>query len=89
MSSVSCTSRLPSIRSLWNTDTAASDRPMNLRQADTSSSDSADRSEGGLQVGSVGGDRPSVTPVDVPPPSAPLDESVVELVVGSGEGQGD
>lgn len=89
MSPDSCTRRLPSIRSLWNTATAASDRPMNRRQADTSSNDSTDRSAGGLQVWS--GDRgcPSVTPADVPPPSAPLEESVVGLAAGSGEGQGD
>lgn len=85
MSSVSCTRRLPSILSLWNTPTAASDRPIKRRQAETSSSDSTERSAGGRQVGSGGVDRPSVTPVDVPPPSAPLEDSVV----GSGEGQGD
>lgn len=89
ISSVSCTNRLPSIRSLWNTDTAASDRPINRRQAETSSNDRADRSAGGRQVGSGSGDNPSGTPVDVPPPSAPLEESVVELGAGSGEGQGD
>lgn len=36
-----------------------------------------------------GRDNPSLTTVEVPPPSAPLDESVVGLAVGSGEGQGD
>lgn len=86
MSSFSCTRRLPSIRSRWNTATAASDRPMNRRQADTSSRDSADRSDGGRQEGSGGGDVPSV---DAPPPSAPLEDSVAGLVAGSGEGQGD
>lgn len=35
------------------------------------------------------GHNTSATPADVPPPSAPLDESVVGLEVGSGEGQGD
>lgn len=89
MSSVSCTRRLPSILSLWNTATAASERPMNRRQDDTSSNDSTDRSAGGRQLWSGGGDNPSVTTVDVPPPSAPLEESVVGLTVGSGEGQGD
>lgn len=40
-------------------------------------------------MGSGGGHNPSVTPVDAPPPSAPLEESVVGLAGGSGEGQGD
>lgn len=77
------------MRSLWNTATAPSDRPMKRRQADTSSNDSADRSAGGRQVGSLGGAKPSMTPVEVPPPSAPREESVEELAGGSGEGQGD
>lgn len=89
MSSVSWTSRLPSIRSLWKTPTAASGRPMKRRHADTSSSDSADRSAGGRQVRSGGRDGPSVTPEGVPPPSAPLEKSVVVLAAGSGDGQGD
>lgn len=89
MSSVSCTRRLPSIRSLWNTATAASERPMNRRQDDTSSSDSTDKSAGGRQLWSWGGDKLSTTVADVPPPSAPREKSVVGLVVGSGEGQGD
>lgn len=89
MSSVSCTSRLPSIRSRWNTDTTVSDRPMKRRQDETSSSDSADRSAGGRQVLSGGRDNPSVPPGLVPPPSAPLEESDAGLAVGSGEGQGD
>lgn len=89
MSSVSCTRRLPSIRSLWNTATAASGRPMNRRHADTSSNESADRSAGGLQVGSGGGVDPLVMFVDAPPPSAPLEESVAGFAAGSGEGQGD
>lgn len=40
-------------------------------------------------MGSGGVDNPSVTPVDVPPPSAPLEESVDGLAAGSGEGHGD
>lgn len=89
MSSVSCTRRLPSILSRWNTDTTASDRPMKRRQDDTSSSDSTDRSAGGRQVLSGGGDNRSAAPGFVPPPSAPLEESGVGLAAGSGEGQGD
>lgn len=89
MSSVSCTRRLPSIRSLWNTATAASDRPMNRRQDETSSNDSTDRSAGGRQVWSGGVDNPSTPVGDVPPPSAPLEESVVGVATGSGEGHGD
>ena len=89
MSSVSCTRRLPSIRSLWKMDTAASDRPMNRRHADTSSNERADRSAGGRQVGSGDRDSPSMTTRDVPPPSAPLEASVVGWGPGSGEGQGD
>lgn len=89
MSSVSCTRRLPSIRSRRNTATTASDRPMKRRQDETSSSDSTDRSAGGRQLLSGGVDNPSVTPRVVPPPSAPLEESDVGLAAGSGEGQGD
>lgn len=89
MSSVSCTRRLPSIRSLRNTDTTASDRPMNRRQDETSSSDSTDRSAGGRQLPSGDWDNPSVTPGVAPPPSAPLEESDVGLAGGSGDGQGD
>lgn len=84
MSSVSCTRRLPSIRSRWNTATTLSDRPMKRRQEETSSRDNTDRSAGGRQVLSGGGDNPSV-----PPPSAPLEESDVGLAAGSGEGQGE
>lgn len=40
-------------------------------------------------MASGGEDNRSVSPVDVPPPSAPLEESVVGLAAGSGEGQGD
>lgn len=89
MSSVSWTSRLPSIRSLWKTPTAASGRPMNRKHAETPSRDKAERSAGGRQVGSGGRDGPSVTPEGVPPPSAPLEKSVAGLTAGSGEGQGD
>lgn len=89
MSSVSCTKRLPSIRSRWNTDTTFSDRPMKRRQDETSSSDNTDTSAGGRQVLSGGGDKPSVTPGLVPPPSAPLEESDLGVAAGSGEGQGD
>lgn len=38
---------------------------------------------------SAGSDKPSVTPADVPPPSAPLEDSNGGLATGSGEGQGD
>lgn len=62
---------------------------MNRRQDDTSSSDSTDKSAGGRQLWSGGGDMASVTAADVPPPSAPREKSVAGLVVGSGEGQGD
>lgn len=68
---------------------AASGRPIKRRHAETSSNDSTERSVGGLQVESGGGEDPSVLLVDVPPPSAPLEESFVGLVTVSGEGQGD
>lgn len=47
ISSVSWTKMLPSIRSLTKKVTTSSERPMNLRHLETSSTDRADRSGGG------------------------------------------
>ena len=77
------------MRSRWNTPTAASDRPMKRRQADTSSNERAERSAGGRQAGSPASVVSPPPPVGVPPPSAPREASVAGLAGGSGEGHGD